>query len=120
MKTMKIKHVEYNKVGNAWYNDFENGELNNIIWHSNDNPPYGFGNQGAISDIIATGESWAYHMGHFLADQKYGLNSSAADNLQFTYQNNNPIAGLSSHINALEDYSPNRTNFPDSWIPLGV
>jgi hypothetical protein len=35
--------------------------------------------------------------------------------------NNNPVAGLSSHLNALEDYDPiNRPNDPFRWIPEGI
>lgn len=111
--------AHYNKVGNAWWNDFVDGELNNIIWHSNDNPPYGLGDQGSVSDIIGLGESWAYHMGHFMADWKYGMNSAETDNLQFTYANGSPEPTLSSHLNALEDFDNHRTN-PDHWIPMGL
>ena len=70
--------------------------------------------------LIALGEGWAYHMGHFLADQRYVLTSSDASNGQFTYPNEVPIAGLSSHINALEDFSPQRTSDPFRWIPKGL
>lgn len=66
------------------------------------------------------GESWAYHMGHFMADRKYGLNSSTAFEQGITYQNNIPVAGLSSHLNLLEDFSPSRTTDPFHWIPQGV
>ncbi len=112
--------AHYNKAGNAWWNDFVDSELNNIVWRSNQNPPYGNGNQGAISDIIALGESWAYHMGHFMSDQKYGLNSTDVFEQGIRYQNNNPIGGFSSHINLLEDFSPQRTADPDRWIPQGL
>ena len=67
------------------------------------NPPYGTGNAGATSNIIALEESWVYHMGHFMSDRKYKLNSSPTDNLKFTF-NNNPFTGLSSHLNALEQF----------------
>ncbi len=112
--------AHYNKVGNSWWNDFVDGELNNIILHRNDNPPYGPGNQGAISDIIATGESWAYHMGHFMADLKYGLNSPPTFEQRIQYTNNNPVLGLSSHLNSLEDFDPLRNNDPDRWVPIGL
>ncbi len=34
--------------------------------------------------------------------------------------NNSPVPGLSSHLNALEDFSPDRTFDPDAWIPQGL
>ncbi len=58
-------------------------------------------------------------MGHFLADQKYGLNSSPTSNGQFRYGNNAIFPG-SSHLNALEDFSPDRLDDPDRWIPQGL
>jgi len=110
--------AHYNKVGNAWWNDFVDAELNQIIFSSN--PPYGVGNAGTKSEIIGLGESWAYHMGHFLSDRKYALNSSPAFAQRIQYTNNSPLTGLSSHINLLEDFGPDRTNDPDRWIPQGL
>ena len=103
-------------------------QANNIIWHRNDNPPYGPGNQGAISDIIATGESWAYHMGHFMTELKYGVNSIPMFNQDFEYRNGDirqggnvvAITGLNVNLNLLEDFSPTRLNDPDAWIPQGL
>ncbi len=109
--------AHYNKVGNAWWSDYVEAVLFEISFSNN--PPYGNGNAGARSDIIALGESWAYHMGHFLADQKYGLNSSPTSNGQFRYGNNAIFPG-SSHLNALEDFSPDRLDDPDRWIPQGL
>ncbi len=109
--------AHYNKVGNALWSDYVEAVL--FEMNFSNNPPYGNGNAGARSDIIALGESWAYHMGQFLADQKYGLNSSETDNGQFRYVNNSIIPG-SSHINALEDFSPDRLDDPDRWIPQGL
>ena len=109
--------AHHNKVGNVWWDDFVKAEINQM---TTGNSPYGFGNAGATSQIIALGESWAYHMGQFLSDRKYGLISSETDNGQFLYQNNNPITGLSSHLNALEDFGPNRTFDTDRWIPQGL
>jgi len=109
--------AHHNKVGNVWWDDFVKAEINQM---TTGNSPYGFGNAGATSQIIALGESWAYHMGHFLSDRKYGLISSPTDNLQFIYNNNSPITNYSSHLNALEDFGPNRTAFLDRWIPQGL
>lgn len=81
--------------------------------------PYGTGTT-SNSPIIALGESWAYHMGHFLSDQQYLLQSSQVIEQGIGYTNNNPVNGLSSHLNLLEDFNPNRTNDPFRWIPQGL
>ena len=113
---------------NTWWNDFVDGELNNIIWRRNQNPPYGNGDQGAISDIIATGESWANHIGHFMSDLKYTGSSSPTFEQDFEYRNG-PIledgvevanTSLNAHINLLEDFNPRRRDDPDRWIPQGL
>ena len=90
--------------------------MNNIIWRSNQNPPYGNGDQGAISDIIAVGESWAFHMGHFMADLKYATTPQIeVREQQILYRNGDLVdgstiitTGLSAHVNLLEDFSPLR------------
>ncbi len=81
---------------------------------------YGNGT-GNNAPIIALGESWAYYMGHFLADRRYGTTLSTQSNEQgIGYVNNFPVNGLSSHINLLEDFSPLRTADPFHWIPQGL
>ena len=65
-------------------------------------------------------ESWAYCMGHFLSDRTYGTNADNLVEQGIFYQNNNPVAGLSSHLNLLEDFSPFRNNDPFRWIPEGL
>ena len=65
-------------------------------------------------------ESWAYCMGHFLSDRTYGTNADNLVEQGIFYQNNNPVAGLSSHLNLLEDFSPFRNNDPFRWIPQGL
>lgn len=73
------------------------------------------------SNIIALGKSWAYYMSHYLADKQYGITYSGQANEQgIGYTNNNPIYGLSSHLNLLEDFSPFRTYDPFYWIPQGL
>lgn len=118
--------AHYNKVGNSWWNDFVNAELNQMALSNN--PPYGNGNAGATSEIIALGESWAYHMGHFISDLKYTNRSSPVLGQGFEYQNG-PIlqggwtvanTGLNAHINLLEDFNTDRTFDPDRWIPQGL
>jgi len=44
--------------------------------------PYGHGNN-SNSPIIALGESWAYHMGHFLTSRKDGAASGGFDEQNF-------------------------------------
>ena len=61
------------QVGDTWYTNFVNAELNETAAHPGANDqfnPYGNG-QTSNSPIIALGEAWAYHMGHFLANQRY-------------------------------------------------
>ena len=80
--------------------------------------PYGNGTT-ANSPIIALGEAWGHHMGHFLADQRYGLNSSETGEQGIGF-NNNDIPGFSSHLVTLENFDPNRTVDPFHWIPKGL
>jgi hypothetical protein len=117
--------AHYNKVGKAWWTTFVNAELHEMIIGLS---PYGDGNN-SFSPIIALGESWAYHMGHFATDWKYGNNSGGAVEQGILY-GNGPIwengilvanTGLNTHLNLLEDFSPNRKNVdPFWWIPQGL
>jgi hypothetical protein len=96
--------------------------------------PYGTGTT-SNSPIIALGEGWAYHMGHFLTNIKYGGINLFAFEQGIAYDNgniynivNNAIVlpavaatGLNAHVNLLEDFSPRRTNNdPFAWIPQGL
>ena len=116
--------AHYNKVGNSWYTSFVNAELSEMLTSQ---PPYGNGSN-SNSPIIALGESWAYHTGHFMADMKYGANSAGARE-QGIFYGNGPIfegifevanTGLNAHLNLLEDFSPNRINDDFPWIPQGL
>ena len=69
---------------------------------------------------IALGESWAYYMGHYLADKTYGVRGSTQTEQGIGYSNNSPVMDLSSHLNLLEDFSPFRTGDPFYWIPQGL
>ncbi len=111
----------YNKLGNGWYGQFADAEVLEIVAHpfGGQYSPYGDGNDNQ-SPIIALGESWAYYMGHFMADLRYGLQSTQTNEQGIGYVNNAPMSGLSSHINLLEDFSPFRTTDPFFWIPQGV
>ena len=114
---------QYTYAGNNWYTNFVSAELAEQAAHPNTNDafnPYGTGNT-SNSPIIALGEAWGYHAGHFLADQRYGVNNSSKVIEQgIEYNNNNPITGLSSHLNLLEDFNPGRTYDPFHWIPKGL
>lgn len=112
--------AHYAALGNGWYSQFVNAEINEVINNLfSGNSPYGNGSNTFDSPIIALGESWAYHMGQFLADRQYGATSSDAGE-QFTLYHNGDIAGLSSHLIALENYDPNLSGYPFDWIPKGL
>jgi hypothetical protein len=112
--------AHYNKIGNVAYGNFVQAEINEIINSFNGNAsPYGTGTN-ANSPIIALGESWAYHMGHFLTNRKYGTLSGQFNEQQQPYLNDFPVIGLNSNLNLLEDFSPTRTIDPFRWIPQGL
>ncbi len=108
----------YNKVGNTVYGNFVQAEIAEMTANFGGAfSPYGRGNT-ANSGIIALGESIAYHLGHFMADRKYGGRNIVTIEQQFRYLNNqiqdifgNPVAAttLNAHLNLLEDFSPRRT-----------
>lgn len=111
----------YTKAGTAFYTSFVNAELNEISLTLNtSNSPYGAGTD-SYAPIIALGEGWAYFMGHYLADRRYTTNCSQAIEQGIGYTNGNPVAGLSSHLNLLEDFNPRRIDTdPFFWIPQGL
>ncbi|MEO9020947.1 MAG: hypothetical protein ABI237_13140 [Ginsengibacter sp.] len=80
----------------------------------------GQGADPTYSPIIALAEGWAYHIGHYLADKRYGNQSSEQDDQGIAYLNNSPVNLLSSHLNLLENFSPYRTYDPFYWIPTGL
>lgn len=119
----ELSHAsDYSRVGDGWYTSFVKAELAEIEAHpSASDPlnPYGPATS-SNAPIIALGEAWGYHMGHFLADQRYGYHSSPQYQQQMWYYNNSPISGLSSHLNLLENFDPNNINDPFHWIPQGL
>ncbi|MBS1575156.1 MAG: hypothetical protein JST09_07605 [Bacteroidetes bacterium] len=119
----ELAHVaEYAQLGTGWYNNFFDAVLTQTIamWGST-NSPYGTGANATTTPIIALGESWPYHIGHWFADKQYGQNSSTAGEQGIDY-NNNEIPGivLSCHLIALENFDPARTTAPFGWIPKGL
>jgi hypothetical protein len=118
--------AHYVKWGNTQYGNFVNAEITEI---SGANPPYG--NKGTPnSQFIALGESWAYHIGHFMANLKYGANAKIPLEQRFQYGNGNiydfsgiQVAtglGLAQHLNLLEDFDATRTYDVFKWIPQGL
>jgi hypothetical protein len=81
-------------------NIFLHAELSEILGNpTGQYSPYGTGTT-SNSPIIALGESWGYHMGHFLADQQYGVNAYC--------QAEQTDAGGNGIF-----YCPNLSNYPD-------
>lgn len=75
------------------------------------------------SAIVALGEGWAYHIGHYFTDKRYGISHSSNlydDGQQAGYYNGSPTAGLSSHLNLLENFNPNSATDHFKWIPTGL
>jgi hypothetical protein len=114
----------FSQVGTGWYSQFINAELAEIVKHPSPTDqfnPYGDG-YSSNSPIIALGEGWAYHMGHFLADQRYGIKASCTyEGQQYKYCPNvsaNPAPH--PHIDVLEFFVPNYTPDPFHWIPKGL
>ncbi|MEO9020949.1 MAG: hypothetical protein ABI237_13150 [Ginsengibacter sp.] len=70
----EITHcTHYAALGNSWYTTFVNAELFEIGYTSFIDPaaePYGRGTDATYSPIIALGESWAYHIGHYFTDKR--------------------------------------------------
>ena len=116
----------YTQAGTNWYTDFVNAELAEIENHpSGDLNPYGDGTTGN-SPIIALGEGWGYHIGHFLADQRYGVNASCtseqtgANGFGIDFCPNSPFFTIHPHIDVLEQFNPNLASDPFRWIPKGL
>ena len=113
--------AHYAALGGGWYSSFVNSEISQIISNFNSGAsPYGTKNT-IDAPIIAVGESWAYHMGEYLADKRYGTSSSQTyvgeQGIGYT---NSTIPNYSSHLTALELFDPNDPNDPFNWIPKGV
>jgi hypothetical protein len=122
LKIFTLAHAShYAKVGNSWWGTFVSGELSEIFNNFlTANSPYGNGTS-SNSPIIALGESWAYHIGHSFTAARYGTLSPQFNEQGIGYINNNPVAGLNSNINLLEDFNPRRTvDDPFWWIPKGL
>jgi len=113
---------EYAKLGKTWYSQFVASEISEIVSTiGSGNSPYGGGSNSSVDPIIGLGESWAYHIGHYFADKRYGYSYSSSTGEQgILYYNGTGIAGLSSHLITLENFNPNYTSDPFRWIPKGL
>jgi hypothetical protein len=111
------------KVGEAWHNDLvysESFTINKYVLQPA-NQPYGLGDDGTISDIISVGESWAEHVAQVFCNIRYGaLNTTVKIKQGTGYSIDFPVIALGAHLNAIEDFSPNRPNDPFRWIPEGI
>ena len=118
---LELSHAShYAKLGTVWYTNFVSAEVAEIAIHplpSNPLNPYGTGNT-TNSPIIALGEAWCYHMGDFLADQRYGTSASSQieqpGNTFFTG------GGAHPHIDVLEGFIPTFGADPFRWISKGL
>lgn len=112
--------AHFNKLGDNWWNDLVMAESFTIVANFGVNNPYGDGTDGVHSEIISVAESWAEHVAQIFCDIQYAAVVSQKFKQGILYLNGNPVAGLSSHLNAIEDFSPNRFNDPHRWIPEGI
>ncbi len=79
--------------------------------------PYGTSNT-SNSPIIALSEAWGYHIGHFLADQRYGMTGSCQSEQGLSYCNTSGTGH--PHIDVLEYFDPTISADPFHWIPKGL
>jgi len=112
--------AHFQKVGQEWWNNLVYSEEFTVSRYSNELDPYGNGFDGVASEYISLAESWAEYLGRVVANRQYGLNSQAVAGASRYYYNDNPVFGLTSHLNYLEDYDPNDPNNPFRWIPEGL
>lgn len=114
--------AHYAALGNSWYGPFADAELSSLIrTFASDkaHSPYGQ-STGEFHDVIALGESWAYHMGHYLADKQYGTIANCQNEQpDGSYWCNYNGTGH-PHLDVLEAFDPNLQSDPFNWIPKGL
>ena len=113
--------AHFNLVGQVWWNTFVYAEASEITrWGQNDiHSPYGDG-AGINASYIALGESWAEHMGRFMAETTYGSNCYTTILQSANYYKDAPVMGLNAMFNSLEDYNPKKSDDVFHWIPYGL
>lgn len=114
--------AHYEALGNSWYSPFVDAEVASIkrtILDDKDYNPYGR-STGPDADIIALGESWAYYMGHYLADRQYGTSAGC----QIEQDGGSSWCNFNGtghpHLDVLESFDPNLPTDPFQWIPQGL
>ena len=111
---------QYTLAGAGWYGNFVSAELGEILVNpSGQFNPYGSGST-SNSPIIALGEAWAYHMGHFLADQRYGVTANCQFEQVGGFSYCNSTGTGHPHVDVLENFDPNLVSDPFRWIPKGL
>jgi hypothetical protein len=72
--------------------------------------------QPSIHPSFALGEAWGYHIGHFLAQQRYATTASC----QKEQVGGATYCGNNANINVLENFNPNLSSDLFKWIPKGL
>ena len=116
----ELSHAaHYGQVGNDWWLQLGVSEVVNT-----GDGFYGDANT-RFAPRIALAEGWAYFMGHFLADMKWGKESMPFPE-QGSFKKNkdlltfSSVGEMSSHIHFIEAFDPIRREDPDRWIPKGL
>jgi hypothetical protein len=129
-KSDKLKEVTYHELthaahyvaaGPVWHASFVSKEISEVVANFNGaNSPYGNGTSVTTAPMIALGESWAYYMGHYLADRTYGTTASCQTEQAggTTWCKTNGT--LHPHIDVVENFNPNLPSDPFKWIPKGL
>jgi hypothetical protein len=115
--------AHYASLGNTWYTTFVTAEEYEIVANlSSGYSPYGDGTNSTFSPIIALGESWAYYMGHYMANKRYQTNASCQNEQD---GGNSWCFGTFGgtdhpHLDVEENFNPNLTVDRFEWIPQGL
>ncbi|MEJ7693184.1 hypothetical protein [Daejeonella sp.] len=114
--------AQYEALGNNWYHQFVDAEVNAVkrtILFDKDYNPYGR-STGPDAAVIALGESWAYYMGHYLADRQYGTSAGCQIEQDGGSLWCNSSGTGHPHLDVLEAFNPNLQSDPFQWIPQGL
>lgn len=112
--------AHYETLGNSWYGPFVEALTTEIINNSGGTyEPYGQ-SSGPNSPIIALEESWAYYMGHYLADRQYGTSAGCQIEQDGGSLWCNSSGTGHPHLDVLESFNPNLPSDPFKWIPQGL
>lgn len=99
----------YKKVGNGYWGKYIDKIIDNALFHPK--PPYGEG-RGNNHELVALGEAWGYHIGHFLIIQEFGNNNR---NLSLNaFENFDPLERPQG--DGVDKFS----TFWQGWMPCGI